>query len=325
MIGSFRLFSKLNKHHPLSPGGAVFSKGIGVSIMCVFLILAALPARSETIEIKSFDDLDRYFTEKDYAIQKWKDGTQKVPRLAILDIPEGWRKRVAPHMTVSHKKRTFFRVGIPLVFLANQQIAEERARLLALREKHPGPGPVPPPDADWIREKSAEYSLPPAPVDGRLMDVLADHMDIVPPSLVVAQMADESGWGTSRFAAEGNALFGQWTYHGGLMPKDQRNGKGDYRIKAFKSPLQSVQAYMLNLNSGKPYAGFREERKKLRAAEEELTGLKLVATLINYSERHEAYVRDIENLIRHNKLMGLDQASLAPGETVFVRLHAGDD
>ncbi len=325
MIGNFAVLSKSVLRPPRCEGRIPRWRGFGAGIMCLFLTLAALPARSETIVINSFDDLDRYFAENTYTVQKWKDGTQKVPRLAILDIPEGWRKKVAPHMTVQHKKRTFFRVAIPLVFLANQQIGEDRERLMMLRKKLQEGGPVTPSDADWVRKKSAEYSLPAASVDRRFVDVLADHMDIVPPSLVVAQMADESGWGTSRFAAEGNALFGQWTYHGGLMPEDQRSGKGDYRIKAFKSPLQSVQAYLLNLNSGKPYAGFRAERKRLRASGEELTGLKLVGTLINYSERHEAYVRDIENLIRHNNLMPLDQASLAPGETVFVRLYAGRD
>jgi Bax protein len=324
MIGSFRLFSKLDRHHRLSRGGESLWKGLGVSIMCVFLVLAALPARSETILIKSFDDLDRYFEEKDYAVQKWKNGTQKVPRLAILDIPEGWRKKVAPTMTVAKKKRTFFRLAIPLAFLANNEIAVDRERLMGLKQKLASGQKLSTEEADWVHQQAAAYSVP-LVSERALLAALEDHMDIVPPSLVVAQMADESGWGTSRFAAEGNALFGQWTYHGGLMPKDQRSGKGDYRIKAFKSPLQSVQAYMLNLNSGKPYAGFREERKKLRRAGEELTGLKLVATLINYSERHEAYVRDIENLIRHNNLVGLDQASLASGETVFVRLHAGDD
>lgn len=299
-------------------------KGGFIVLLGLFSTLAALPAASETILINSFNELNRYFVKHDLSVQKWKDGRQKVPRLAILDIPEGWRKKVAPHMTVQKKKQTFFRIAIPLAFLANHQIVEERQRLMALKEKFAEKMPLAPPDADWLHQQAAAYGVPAAKLDARLLEVLADHMDIVPPSLVVAQMADESGWGTSRFAAEGNALFGQWSYHGGLRPKNQRAGKGDYRIKAFKSPLQSVQAYIHNLNSGRPYAGFREARKKLRAAGEPLTGLKLVATLINYSERHEAYVQDIENLIRRNDLGPLDRAELADGETVYIRLLAGD-
>ena len=146
-------------------------------------------------------------------------------------------------------------------------------------------------------------------------------MDTIPPSLIVAQMVEESGWGTSRFAAEGNALFGQWSYDGGIKPEEQRENKGDYRIEAFKTPLDSVRAYMLNLNSHTSYADFRKRRAALRAKGQPVTGPDLVGTLIEYSERREAYVKIIEEIMEHNSLPPLDHVRLASGKLTYLQLE----
>src|SRR5690606_6187391 len=110
------------------------------------------------------------------------------------------------------------------------------------------------------------------------------------------QMVEESGWGTSRFATDGNALFGQWSYKSGIRPEEQRvKEKGDYRIAAFDTPLDSVHAYLLNLNSNHAYGEFRRKRAELRAAEKVPTGPDLVHTLVNYSERKEEYVHLLQD------------------------------
>ena len=275
---------------------------------------------AETISIGSFEDFSEYFDRNGYSIQKWKQGTQDVPRLAILDIPDAWREKIAEEMTVPEKKRTFFRLTIPLAFIANHGVATDQAKLVELKNKHSASGGLAPDEQKWLMEQAAQYAVKSDAIDAALFEALLERMDIIPPSLVIAQMVEESGWGTSRFAAEGNALFGQWSYTEGIKPEDQRAGKGDYRIESFKTPLASIQAYMINLNSHDAYVKFRKRRAELRAKGLPVTGPELVGTLIDYSERREAYVDIIREIMESNKLPPLDHARLAEGETVFIRL-----
>ena len=141
-------------------------------------------------------------------------------------------------------------------------------------------------------------------------------------ALALAQAALESGWGTSRFTSEGNALFGQWSYKAGMTPGQQRAAeKGDYRIAAFKAPLDSVGAYLLNLNSNQAYADFRARRADLRAAEKVPTGPDLVDTLTNYSERKEVYVHLLRDIIARNDLAPFDHAELADERIKYLILR----
>ncbi|MCG8494397.1 MAG: hypothetical protein MI743_22500, partial [Sneathiellales bacterium] len=126
--------------------------------------------------------------------------------------------------------------------------------------------------------------------------------------------------GTSRFAAEGNALFGQWTYGGGIKPKSQREEKGDYRIKTFETPLASVKAYMLNLNSNPAYKEFRTKRASLRARNALISGAVLVDTLHAYSERGQDYILSLKGIMRVNNLTPFDQALLQPVPRIKVSL-----
>jgi Bax protein len=142
--------------------------------------------------------------------------------------------------------------------------------------------------------------------------------DIIPPSLALAQAAEESGWGTSRFALEGNALFGQWTFavKGALVPKNRDAGKA-HRVRAFTSLLDAVRAYVRNLNTHKAYRHFRRERQALRQADRQLAGTVLARTLSSYSERGNKYVRTIQSIITGNQLQNLDKARLG-GKTVSL-------
>ena len=137
------------------------------------------------------------------------------------------------------------------------------------------------------------------------------RVDVVPPSLSVAQAASESGWGTSRFAAEGNSLFGQWTWGKGLKPAEQRTSKlGDYRVAAFDSTAQAAYSYALNLNTAPAYRDLRLKRVALRRQNLRISGTVLADTLRNYSERGQAYVDDLKALIRENRLDDADDAYL---------------
>ncbi len=293
--------------------------GSGV-VMCALLLGAALPLRAETITIRNFDDFASFFKRNGYSIPKWKSGTQDVPPYTILDIPEEWRKKVAPEMPVAEKKRTFFRLAIPLAFVANHALKEDRKKLTSIEKDQKAGEDLSSHDKKWLAEQAENYGLAGGDTGDSFWREIKKRMDIVPPSLIVAQMVDESGWGTSRFAAEGNALFGQWSYKGGIKPKEQRKSKGNYSVAAFKTPLASVRAYLLYLNSHVSYADFRDRRATLRADWKAITSSDLVGGLNKYSERGEAYVKDISNIIRRNQLSPLDHAKLADGKIMYLVL-----
>jgi Bax protein len=292
---------------------------VALIVLIVGIMFSSSHVFAETIDIKNVSELDAYFSEKKYSVQKWIDGTQKVPPLVILDIPISWREKVSPSLPVAEKKKIFFRVAIPLAFVGNNLVTRDREKLIRLSGLY-HQGTLGEHDRDWLKRKASDYKLASVEIDGNMFKALVEQIDIIPPSLMVAQMADESGWGTSRFASEGNALFGQWSYKGGIHPKGHQKGKGDYSIKAFKTPLDSIQAYILNLNSNRAYSEFRKQRSALRAEGKTLSGPVLVGTLINYSQRREAYVKDLENMMEYNNLIPLDKAKLATGETVYIRL-----
>ncbi len=146
------------------------------------------------------------------------------------------------------------------------------------------------------------------------------RVDIIPPALALGQAAYESGYGTSRFAVEGNSLFGQWTYKGdGIKPKQQRTStKGDHRIKAFEWPFDSVRGYFVNLMTHPAYEDFRHLRAELREAGKPLDSLVLADGLVKYSERGQEYVDSLKGIIRVNNLDITDHAVFRDEPIRFV-------
>jgi uncharacterized FlgJ-related protein len=146
---------------------------------------------------------------------------------------------------------------------------------------------------------------------------LLQRVDIVPPSLSLAQSATESGWGTSRFADEGNSLFGQWSWGKGLTPTEQRTESvGDQRVAAFDSTGNCALAYALNLNTQNAYRDFRLKRAELRRNNLPVSGVALAPGLIHYSERGQAYVDELTKLISQNGLAAADGARLPNMQTI---------
>ena len=136
-------------------------------------------------------------------------------------------------------------------------------------------------------------------------------MDIIPISIALAQAAKESGWGTSRFALEGNAIFGQWTWTGtGIAPLD-RNKEQNHRILRFPILRASVKAYKNNLNTHKGYKSFREKRFSLRTKKKLISGPKLIHTLDNYAETGKEYTKTLEKIIDQNSLTDFENVKLA--------------
>ncbi|MBS9782700.1 MAG: glucosaminidase domain-containing protein [Arcobacter sp.] len=133
-------------------------------------------------------------------------------------------------------------------------------------------------------------------------------IDIIPPSIALAQAATESGWGKSRFIQEANNIFGHWTYNPkiGLLPQNRDEGAKHF-IRIFESLSHSIERYMSNLNSNRAYRQFQEKRYTQRQKKEKLDGLKLSQTLINYSGIAEEYLEILEKVIRQNKLIDYDK------------------
>ena len=243
-----------------------------------------------------------------------------MPRLYLSDIPARWGRTVAPSLTVRKKKVTFLYGLIPMVLAADEDVMLERKRLDELGAKQKAGTPWSQADRDWLQALAALYG-----VEGNIdatatRDELMTRVDVIPASLVLAQAAVESGWGTSRFAAEGSALFGQWTYGGsGITPKEQRTAsKGNYKIRAFAMPRDSIRAYLLNLNTHKTYAALRQHRRDLRRAGKPLTGDALASGLKNYSERGQAYVDELRAIIHSNRLEEADFVMLRDMKPILL-------
>ena len=167
----------------------------------------------------------------------------------------------------------------------------------------------------WLKRRFKEYKI-----DGGDLAKLKIRMDIIPVSIALAQAANESGWGTSRFALEGNALFGQWTYSKkGISPKNKDPNK-THKVLQFQILKASVRAYKNNLNTHNAYQNFRETRAKLRQENTIIDSLQLTKHLKNYASIGEKYVMILEDIIKKNKLQDFDKANLLPTKLKDIAL-----
>lgn len=202
------------------------------------------------------------------------------------------------------RKTAFFDYLLPLVRAENQAILSNREALRAIIER----GHANWAERRWLEHLAQRYELPDFdPADPRDRQALLYRVDIVPPSMALAQAANESAWGTSRFARRGNNYFGQWCYQPGcgLVPNARVEG-ATHEVAAFDSPRQSVRRYMNNINTHPAYRDLRQRRAALRAEGQAITGLALIPALTRYSERGQAYVEELREMIRGNELDRLD-------------------
>lgn len=234
----------------------------------------------------------------------------RVPNFAPSALPDGM-----DHLEVEAKKRTFFRSLAPHVLWSNARIRTERSEVRELKEAHLR-GTWQADNQHRLEKLAARYglerseggrTLTPATVLGELQR----RVDVIPPSLALAQAAIESAWGTSRFARLGNNLFGQWVFSSrGIVPLERPEGES-YTLARFSHLGASVQAYMQNLNTLWAYEEFRRQRAEMRAAGRRLDPIALADHLALYSTRRMDYVRDVRQLIRQNALKRFDSRRLA--------------
>ena len=199
------------------------------------------------------------------------------------------------------KKETFIKIVLPLIVAENERILADREKLITLSKKKFTTDV----EKQWLRQKFLEYKVK----KGNL-DELIERMDIIPTSIALAQAAKESGWGTSRFALEGNAIFGQWTWSGqGIAPLDRENNK-NHKILKFPILRASVKAYQNNLNTHKSYTKFREKRSNLRNKKKKISGLELTSTLNNYAQTGSEYTKILNQIIKQNRLTDFEPVRL---------------
>jgi len=210
------------------------------------------------------------------------------------------------------KKELFYRTLLPLILLNNELINRERQEIIALSKSSGSRQSLSTEQLSRLRSLAIKYkyNLQDTINLKKQLEELLERVDIIPPSLALGQAACESGYGTSRFALEGNALFGQWTYGGGMKPEKHRASKGNYGVAAYDWPFDSVREYMLNLNTHKAYQALRDKRARLRKQGKEVTGPALAETLDKYSEKGHEYTKLLQSIIRVNNLAIADKAHL---------------
>lgn len=258
---------------------------------------------------RSVDDLLLDFGRQDFDLAGVSIGQRQVPRVFLSTLPRDWRDLAR----AAERKRAFTMVVLPLVLRANEIVLAARERLLILSARVRAGQALSGSERAWIMDLAARHKVAAPEATGKVLGALIHRIDIVPPSLAIAQAAIESGWGTSRFTTEGNALFGQWAEEAddGMVPAGRDAGR-TYAIKRFDTLLDSVLNYMRNLNSHRAYRKFRAARAKMREPGRAVTGLALAKWLESYSQQGKKYVRAVTSIIEKNRLDSLDRATLKP-------------
>ena len=204
------------------------------------------------------------------------------------------------HENIDDRKQAFFEYLRPIVRYQNERIAEDREWLINATESGP---------PNWferrrLRDLAAKYRIDMEAVGlEETIELLRRRVDAVPESLVLIQAAKESGWGSSRFAREGNALFGQRCYEEGcgIVP-GARSVKSTFEVESFETAADSVESYIRNLNTHERYIGMRRARQQIRQRGDKPSGIELASHLDDYSERGPEYVAEIQSMIRQNDL-----------------------
>ena len=261
----------------------------------------ALP--DNTISLNAETTLN-LFEDLNYDLKSIRNG-QKVKPIYLTKLP----KDLKTLGDTKKKRELFIKIILPLILDENNKITEDRKKLFKILGKNFNTVG----ERVWLKRRFKEYKI-----EDKDLAKLKMRMDIIPVSIAIAQAANESGWGTSRFALEGNALFGQWTWSKkGITPKN-KDPNQSHKILQFQILKASVRAYKNNLNTHNAYKEFREVRAQLRQEDKQIIGLDLTKYIKNYAAIGEKYVTIIEGIIEQNSLTDFDKADLLP-----TRLRTG--
>ena len=252
---------------------------------------------TDTVRLNA-STIKQLFQDTDYKLDDVRE-TKLVKPVALTLLP-GEIKMIE---STKKRKEFFIQIVLPLVLKENNNIRLDRKTLFKIINKSNNTKL----EKKWLKKKYKQYG-----VTSKDLTTLKIRMDEIPVSLALAQAAKETGWGTSRFAQEGNALFGQWTWSGeGLKPKEADENKG-HKVMKFNVLQASVRAYQRNLNTHRSYKNFRLARAHLRDNNQPLDSLILSQFLKNYAETGNQYVEVLQKIINQNNLKDFDDAKLLP-------------
>ena len=246
----------------------------------------------------SASTINQLFKDEDYNLKDIRKN--KLVKPITIDILPSEIKSIE---NTRKRKELFIQIVLPLILEENKKIKLERKTLFSILNKNSNSEA----EKNWLKSKFKQYG-----VVNRDLPTLKIRMDEIPVSLAIAQAAKETGWGSSRFAQEGNALFGQWTYTGeGIKPaKSDKNE--NHKVMKFKILKASVRAYQRNLNTHKSYREFRKVRAIQRDVLGDLNSLELVNYLDKYAETGNEYIKILKKIIEQNKLTDFDDAKILP-------------
>ena len=243
-------------------------------------------------------EINALFKEVKYNLEDVRD-TKLVKPIDIGLLPNEI-KNIA---NIKKRKDMFIKIVLPLIVKENNKIRIDRKRLFTILAKNSNTDI----EKKWLEKKYKQYG-----VRQNDLSTLKIRMDEIPISLAIAQAAKETGWGTSRFALKGNALFGQWTWSGeGLKPKNAEKGE-EHKVMKFHSLQLSVRAYLRNLNTHSSYKNLRKARTKLRNKNKPLDSVVLSNHLDKYAETGNEYIKVLQKIITQNNLKDFDEARLLP-------------
>ncbi len=252
---------------------------------------------SDTVRL-SASTIEQLFKETRYSLKDVRE-TKLVKPIVLSLLPEEMK------MIESTKKRKnlFIQIILPLILEENNRIKLDRKKLFSILNRSNNSNL----EKKWLNQKFKQYG-----VVNKDVSTLKVRMDIIPVSLVIAQAAKETGWGTSRFALEGNALFGQWTWSGEGIKPAGADYNTTHKVMKFKILKSSVRAYQRNLNTHPSYKQFRMARAELRDNKKNLNSLILANYLDKYAETGKEYIKIIKKIINQNNLTDFDDVKLLP-------------
>ncbi len=254
--------------------------------------------QTDTVRLNA-STVKELFKDTDYNLENIRK-TKKVKPVKLSLLP----KEMKNIQSTREKKKLFLEIILPLVLEENNRIKLDRKKLFAILNKNNNSKQ----EIKWLNKKFKQYG-----VVKKDLATLKIRMDEIPVSLALAQAAKESGWGTSRFAIEGNALFGQWTWSGeGIKPAGVDSDDGNHKVMKFKVLKASVRAYQRNLNTHNSYRKFRMARAIMRDKDDELNSLVLADYLDKYAATGKEYTVIIKKIIQQNSLRDFDKVKLLP-------------
>ena len=252
-----------------------------------------------------YKDLESEFNRYSYQIDALENG---VPPLVLQNLPGDLNKIQSTKL----RKSMFFKAILPMVLLANDEIRMERNQLLEIDRQLSTEKILNDQQLQILSTLAKRYKtkFDESQPEQTIVKLLS-RVDTIPEDLALAQAANESAWGTSRFSRVANNLFGQWTFKPGqgIIPEDRPEG-ATYEVRKFSTVYDSVRSYLLNLNTHQAYKQLRQLRTASRVKGQNPKGLKLAEGLLHYSIRGEDYVKELQAMIRFNQLSRFTTAKL---------------